>query len=123
MPELYNLILVDDEDDIRDGLKDMIDWESIGFRVAAAFSDGDKALEYVLSNPVDAVLTDVNMTSVSGLALARGIRSSKPDIKVVILSGYKQFEYVKAPWNTALRHICSSPPTSARLRRFLPKSS
>ena len=96
MPELYNLILVDDEDDIRDGLKDMIDWESIGFRVAAAFSDGYKALEYVLSNPVDAVLTDVNMTSVSGLALARGIRASKPDIKVVILSGYKQFEYVKS---------------------------
>lgn len=121
MPELYNLILVDDEDDIRDGLKDMIDWESIGFRVAAAFSDGDKALEYVLSNPVDTVLTDVNMTSVSGLALARGIRSSKPDIKVVILSGYKQFEYVKSAMEYSVEAYLLKPTNLSEVEEIFAK--
>jgi two-component system response regulator YesN len=92
---LYRLIIVDDEEDIRDGLGEIIDWKKMGFSLVGKFEDAIDALKYIKENPVDIVLTDVNMAHMSGLELAKKISEDYPNIKVVILSGYKQFKYVK----------------------------
>lgn len=92
---MYQLIIVDDEAVIRKGLRDYIDWKSMGFRVADTFEDGKEALEYLDSHKVDVVVTDIEMAEVSGLELAKQISQSGRGTKVIIISGYKEFEYAR----------------------------
>jgi two-component system, response regulator YesN len=95
MDELSNLIIVDDEAIIREGLRDMVDWESLGFRVGACFEDGVEALDYMALNSVDAVLTDIMMNDVNGIDLAKFVSENYPGVRVVILSGYRNFEFAQ----------------------------
>jgi len=88
-------MIVEDEEIIRDGLANFIDWESIGFDIVAKTEDGRDALEYLENNVVDVVLTDIKMTFVSGLELAKYFYENQLETKVVIISGYKEFEYAR----------------------------
>ena len=90
---LYNALIVDDEEIIREGLKQFIDWKRIGYQLVTAVSDGKDAIEYISKNPVDLVLTDVKMTYVSGVELAKFIYEYHPNIKVMFLSAYSDFNY------------------------------
>lgn len=92
---MYQLIIVDDEKVIRKGIRDYIDWESMGFEVADTFEDGKEALQYLKSRDVDVVLTDIEMSQISGLELARQIKENGWTQRVVIISGYKEFEYAR----------------------------
>lgn len=92
---MYKLIVVDDEMAIRTGMCSYIDWNAMGFEVTADFEDGKETIEYIANHPVDVILTDIEMAEVSGLELAKYIYENKLPIKVVILSGYKEFEYAR----------------------------
>lgn len=92
---MYKLIIVDDEEEIRQGLSEFIDWNEIGFELVASFEDGKETIEYLQNNDVDVVLTDILMAEVSGLELAEYIYKNKLNVNVIILSGYKEFEYAK----------------------------
>lgn len=91
----FNLIIVDDEEVIRNGLSSIVDWNALGFKVVAKFPNGKEAIEYVKTNKVDIVLSDIIMPFVSGLELSKYIKENKPATKVVLLSGYKEFELAK----------------------------
>lgn len=92
---MYKLVVVDDETTIRKGMCNYIDWNEMGFQVAADFEDGKETIEYISGHAVDVVLTDIEMAQVSGLELAKYIYENKLPIKVVIISGYKEFEYAR----------------------------
>lgn len=92
---MYRLVIADDEIYIRNGLAQMIDWKTLGFELADMFEDGKELIEYVEKQDVDVVFTDVEMFEVSGLEVAGWIALNRPDIMVVMLSGYKEFDYVK----------------------------
>ena len=96
---LCRLIIVDDEQPIRMGLKNMVDWKSIGYELVGDFSDGSEALEYVAHHPVEVVLTDIKMNEVSGIELAEQLYRNFPDITVVFLSAYDDFEYARKAIN------------------------
>ena len=106
---LFKIIIVDDEEIIRDGLSSLIDWNSMGFEVVAQLEDGREAIEFINQMPVDIVLTDIKMTFVSGLDLARYIYENKPHIKIVILSGYKEFEFAKHAISYNVVHYLLKP--------------
>jgi two-component system response regulator YesN len=91
----YKLVIVDDEQTIREGLKNYVDWISLGFEVVACFEDGKEAIDYLQSNRVDVILTDIKMVEISGIELADYIYHNKPNIKVVFISGFKEFEFAK----------------------------
>ncbi len=94
---LYNLILVDDEDWILNGIQSAINWEKIGFFVAGTFTNGRDALEYILKNPPDAILTDIKMPIQDGISLVKEIRAKELNqIEVVFLSGYDDFNLAQA---------------------------
>jgi len=91
----YSLLIADDDDAIRNGMSNYIDWDSMGFYVAASFEDGKEMIEYLEKNHVDVVLTDIQMSENSGLDVARYIFEHHLNTKVIILSGYKEFEYAR----------------------------
>ena len=92
---MYKLLIVDDEKKTRMGLINVIDWEEMGFMVIADFSDAIKALDYLKENFVDVILTDIKMNILSGIEFVEIIKRKYPDILVIFLSGYKDFEYAK----------------------------
>lgn len=92
---MYKVIIVDDEEIMRDGLTNLVDWEAMGFEVGAQFEDGREAIEYISGNTVDVVFTDIKMTFVSGLDLAAYIVDNSLPIKIILISGHKDFEFAR----------------------------
>lgn len=92
---LYSLAIVDDEPAIRSGLTKHFDWESLGFRVAATFEDGEDVLSYLAEHHLDALLADIRMSVVSGLSLAEAVADQNIPTEIVLLSGYREFEYAR----------------------------
>ena len=92
---LYHMIIVDDEVVIRNGLARNIDWADIHIEVNGCFEDGQDALEYMQQNPVDIVLTDIKMYEMSGLELAAWAQKNRPDVQVVIISGFCEFDFAR----------------------------
>ncbi len=95
----YNVLIVDDEDVIRDGLMSY-EWERLGFSAICAASDGQEALQLMEQNPIHVAITDIRMPKLDGLNFSRIVREQFPRCKTVILTGYKDFEYAK----TAITH-------------------
>jgi two-component system response regulator YesN len=92
---MYKLIIVDDENFIREQLSQAIDWASMGFALTGSFQDGNDAWEFIKTNDVDVVLTDISMPFLSGIELSRLVHEQYPNIVVILLSGYKEFEYAR----------------------------
>jgi YesN/AraC family two-component response regulator len=86
---------VDDEYEIRNGLCKFFPWSEIGFEVVGQAENGIKALEFIKSHSLDAVLCDIMMPGMSGLELARLISNSRYKVRIIFLSGYKDFEYAQ----------------------------
>lgn len=105
----YRLLIVDDEEDIREGLADLVDWTSLGYAVAARLEDGRDAISFIESNPVDVILTDIKMTFVSGLELAKYVYDRQFDIKMILISGYKEFEFAQQAVNYKVMHYLLKP--------------
>lgn len=93
--ELYRIILVDDEEEVRKSIIQKIDWKAVGFQVVGDAENGEDALEKVELLDPDVVLTDIRMPYMDGLTLAEKIRQRCPLMKIVIFSGYDDFEYAK----------------------------
>jgi two-component system response regulator YesN len=92
---MYKLVLVDDEVEIRNGLSQYFPWNEIGFDVVGIFENGKKALTFIDSHHVDVLLCDIRMPLMTGLEVAQELHSRQSKIKVILLSGYKEFEYAK----------------------------
>ena len=91
----YRLMVVDDEYPIRQGLASGIDWESLGFELCAIASNGKEVLEKISVKIPDVIITDIRMPVMDGIELIENLSLMYPQIKVVILSGYGDFEYAQ----------------------------
>jgi two-component system response regulator YesN len=103
------LVVADDDDSIREGLLDVVDWESLGFRVVADFADGEELIAYLKKYPVDVVLTDIRMSLVSGIDVAKFIDEEGIAAEVVFLSGYREFEYARKAVSYGVREYLLKP--------------
>ena len=92
---MYKLLLVDDEEDVREGVVREINWEAIGFEVVEKAENGREALEMVERLQPDVVVTDIQMPFMNGLQLAEAVRERFPTIKLIILTGHDEFEYAQ----------------------------
>ena len=92
---MYRLVISDDKFHIRKGLTMSIDWKLLGFSVVGCFEDGRDVITYLKNNEVDVVFTDIEMAEVSGIDLAAWIAENCPDVIVVFISGYQEFDYAK----------------------------
>ncbi|MCI7814097.1 MAG: response regulator [Lachnospiraceae bacterium] len=93
--EFYNILLVDDEADVLQAMKRKIDWEALGFRMAGTAENGQEALELAEQMHIDVVLTDIKMPFMDGLTLCKKLKENYRNIKVVIYSGFDDFEFAR----------------------------
>lgn len=90
-----NVLIVDDEYLIRDGLARSIDWATLGFDIVEIAEHGLEALEMVDKTMPDLILTDVRMPFMDGLELIKSIKAKCPEMCVIIISGHEEFSYAK----------------------------
>lgn len=92
---MYKIMLVDDEDELREGISASVDWERCGFTLCAQATGGYDALDKADQCQPDIVMTDVHMPFMNGLELIERLQERYPTMRYIILSGYDDFNYVK----------------------------
>ena len=92
---MKKVMLVEDEELILQGIRNIIDWEALGLDVVHMAHNGKEALSLWEKEPVDLVVTDVEMPVMNGLNLLKEIRSRNERVRFVILTGYDEFEYAR----------------------------
>jgi len=94
---MYKVMIVDDEPNIRNGLRYLIDWVKYDFTICSVAKNGKDALEKMKLNYPDLIITDIKMPGLNGLGLIKYIRQSLHDknMSFIILSGYDDFDYAK----------------------------
>lgn len=89
---MYSIVIADDDKSIQKGLAEGSCWKKLGFEVLGTFDDGEELIEFLKSVQVDVVLTDIKMTYVGGIEVARYVHENRIPCKVVFISAYKEFE-------------------------------
>lgn len=117
----YKLILVDDEEDVREGLLGLIQWESLGYQVMDTAENGKEAAEMVEKHHPDVVVTDIQMPFMSGLQLSEWIRTHYPGTKIIILTGYDEFEYAQKAIRLGIDEYVLKPFSAGELVEVLQK--
>ncbi|RKP54407.1 response regulator [Cohnella endophytica] len=107
---LRKVIIVDDELLIREGLRSMLDWENLGFEIAGLFEDGEDAWQFLqMNNSIDVVITDIQMDICTGLELLRRIRNADYRSRVLIISGYDEFRYLREAMKMGIDNYLLKP--------------
>ena len=119
--KLYRIILVDDEEEIRKSIIRKIKWEENGFLVAGDAENGEDALEKIELLEPDLILTDIRMPYMDGLTLAERVRQKYPSMKIVIFSGYDDFEYAKQAIKLNVTEYILKPVNVEELTAILQK--
>lgn len=116
---MYEIIVVDDELMIRKGISSFINNTSSDFQVSYTFKDGEEAIDFLRDHTVDLIISDIKMVHKSGIDLAQYVYENRPEIKVVLLSGYKDFEYARAAIRYNVMNYISKPTDFDELRSVL----
>lgn len=115
----YKILVVDDEEEIRKGIIKRIKWEELGFWVVGEAGNGIEALDLIDKTSPDLVLTDIKMPFMDGIKLAENIRDRFPTTKVVILSGFDDFEYAQVAIKLGVLRYILKPINASEMKSAL----
>ncbi|KQO13808.1 response regulator [Paenibacillus sp. Leaf72] len=118
---MYKVLIVDDEPEIRLGLRLKVDWEELGLCIAGEAANGMEALEQLERDAFDVVMTDMNMPVMDGLSFLDDCRRLYPEIRLIILTGYEDFSYAHAAVRHQARHYLLKPIARDELTEALLK--
>ena len=116
---MLKVFLVEDETVIREGLRDRIPWEQYGYRFVGEAADGEVALPLIRKTRPDVLITDIKMPFMDGLSLSRIVREEFPKTKILIISGYDDFEYAREAISIGVDQYILKPVTRMSLRKVL----
>lgn len=112
---MLKIFLAEDEVVVRETIKRMIPWEELGFELVGEAADGEMALPLLIRQQADLLITDIKMPFMDGLTLARLAKKEIPGLKVVILSGYDDFNYAKQAIGIGVEDYLLKPITKNAL--------
>jgi len=95
MSDMLKMMVVEDEKILREGICRVGNWESYDIEISGVAENGQDALMQIQSNRPDIILTDVVMPVMDGIELTKSVHEQYPDIRVIMLSGHEEFEFVK----------------------------
>ncbi|MFW5809611.1 MAG: response regulator transcription factor, partial [Halanaerobium sp.] len=117
----YKLLLVDDEKPIREKLVNNTDWKKEGYQIFAA-SNGEEALDFIKENGIDILVTDIQMPKLSGMNLIEKSRKNSEHLKVIVISGFAEFEYAQKSIRFGVNDYLLKPFRSKKLLAVINKA-
>lgn len=118
---MFNVLLVDDEREIRQGLRLKIDWQQLGLRIAGEAGNGQEALEWLQTGDCDILITDMRMPIMDGVELLESCSRQYPGIRLIVLTGYDDFQYAHAAIKNRASDLLLKPVTRSELAAALGK--
>ncbi len=118
---MHKLFLVEDEAIIRAGLKQLIEEVIGGYQIVGEAANGKQALEALKGTQPDLLITDIRMNEMNGIDMVGRIRDHQPDLPIIILSGYAEFEYAKQALRYGISDYLLKPVDRIELTQALDK--
>lgn len=112
---MLRVFLVEDESIIRETLRDTVPWGQYGYTFAGEAGDGEMALPLIRQVKPDVLITDIRMPFMDGLALSELVRREFPEMKIIIISGYDDFEYARQAISIGVDQYLLKPITKKAL--------
>lgn len=117
----FKVVLADDEPQILRGMKDGVDWLKLGFEIVGACDNGQEALEQVKALQADVLISDIKMPFMDGLEAAKAIAQDYLDVKVVLISGFDEFEYAQKAISYGVSEYLLKPVTGNQIEELMAK--
>jgi two-component system response regulator YesN len=119
---MYSLLIIDDEPVAREGIAQNIAWAEHGFELLGTCADGSAGIEQVEQHQPDVVIADICMPFVDGLQFAGFVGERYPDTKVILLTGYDEFQYAQEAVKLKVTDFILKPITPQELRQVLDRT-
>lgn len=117
--EQWKVMIADDEDIIRDGIRRSVDWAGLGLQVVTEAEDGEEALENALAHGVHIALVDLNMPIMHGIELMKKLREQLPLCKIVVITGHDEFTYAQESIRLQVNDYILKPADPKQLAQVL----
>ena len=112
---MYTVLLADDEEEAIKVIVKKIDWEALGFSVIGSADNGVKALEMVEESQPDVLVTDIKMPYMDGMELSDRVKTAFPATKILLFTGFDEFEYAKEAIHLEVEEYILKPVNSVEL--------
>lgn len=116
---MYTVAIIDDEPLIVEGLSRTMAWEKWNCQVAGTACDGEEGMKLIREKRPDIVITDINMPKLDGLKMIAGLKSEFPDMQLIILTGYREFEYARQAIELGVSRFLLKPSKMNELEEAL----
>ena len=119
---MYKLVIIEDERDVRSRLVSLVEKAGRRFQITAEYETGIDAYTGVLSDNPDLILTDIKIPYINGINLSKMVREVYPLVRIIIVTGYNEFDYAKEAANLGVIGFISKPVTLENIRDLLAKA-
>jgi len=116
---MYTVVIIDDEPLIVEGLSKTMQWAKWGCQVAGTAYDGQAGMELIREKEPDIVITDISMPKLDGLKMIAGLKSEFPDMQLIILTGYREFEYARQAIELGVSRFLVKPSRMSELEEAM----
>lgn len=119
---MYKIVIVEDEQDIRSRIVSMIGKSGTNFEIISEYETGIDAYDGIISEGPDLILTDIKIPYINGIDLVKRVREVLPLVKIIIITGYNEFDYAKEAANLGVVGFISKPVTLEDIVSHLKKA-
>lgn len=119
---MFDVMIIDDDTQVRERLKSIIDWTTLPIRLVCEAGDSDSAMELFLMYRPKIIITDISIPIISGLDLALLIQKEDPEIQFIVITGFNDFELVRRSVNVGAIDLLSKPIFPEAINKSLKKA-
>ena len=119
---MYKVVVIDDEQDVRQHISSMVNKANVNFEVISEYENGIDAIDGIFADLPDLVITDIKIPYIDGIELARRIKNAQPLIKIIIITGFTEYDYAKQAANLGVIGFLNKPILIDELKQLLDKA-